>query len=126
MDMCKCKCYYDAEWVCQDDNVVCMAKRGVAASVVGDLVCETRGTKKPSCAQTPMPTTRGSFPTEQCLTTWGTTVAPEVTTTEEPTEVTTTEEPVNDEVEEDEEQGQTTLVMESFSMAAALTLVALH
>jgi hypothetical protein len=126
MDMCKCKCYYDAEWVCQDDNVVCMAKRGVAASVVGDLVCETRGTKKPSCAQTPMPTTRGSFPTEQCLTTWGTTVAPEVTTTEEPTEVTTTKEPVDDEVEEDEEQGQTTLVMESFSMAAALTLVALH
>jgi hypothetical protein len=128
MDMCKCKCYYDAQWVCQDDNVVCMATRHVEASVVGDMVCENRGTKKPSCDKTPMTTTRGSFPTEQCLAQWATTEAPKETTTDEPTteEPTTTEEPAEDDDEDDEKDGSEIVLQESFSMAAALTLVALH
>jgi hypothetical protein len=108
MDMCKCKCYYDAEWVCKDDSVVCMAKRGVEASVVGDLVCETRGTPKPTVEQMensrqageciPMKTTRGGYPTAQCMDIWATTVAPEEPSQEpeEPSQEPSTEEEVED------------------------------
>jgi hypothetical protein len=111
MDPCQCKCYYDAQWVCTDSSeqlVECQAKRGVLeAVVVGDLVCENRGTPKPACGATPKPTTRGSFPTQQCLEQWVTTAMPEEVeeepTTAEPVEETvTTEEPAEEEEETEE------------------------
>jgi hypothetical protein len=134
MDMCKCKCYYDAKWMCQDDKVVCMAVKGIETKTVGDLVCANRGTPKPSCEQTPLRTTRGSYPTAQCLETWATTTtAPPVpTTTDEPVVVTETpvvEDPTETPAEGEakaEEQTELVIVMDSFSMAAALALVAMH
>jgi hypothetical protein len=49
MDECSCPCYYDAYWACAADGVVCMATRSGQSepAVVGDLVCQTRGTPKP-------------------------------------------------------------------------------
>jgi len=53
MDECSCPCYYDAYWTCAEDTVVCMATRTgqEGPSVVGDLICENRGTPKPVFTQ---------------------------------------------------------------------------
>jgi hypothetical protein len=105
-DMCKCKCYYNAVWTCSNGEVVCQATKGIETMIVGDLLCENRGTEKPTFEELseqrqagecePLPTTRGQFPVEQCLTQWATTTteAPE-TTTEVPAEETTVA-PVNE------------------------------
>jgi hypothetical protein len=132
MDACKCKCYYDAKWECQGGSVVCMASRGIEPpAVVGDLVCETRGTPKPTLEQMkdnqrqagecePLPTTRGWYPTKQCLTQWA-------TDAEEP-EV---EEPEVEEVEEVEgttvapavEETQDLTIEVDASFAAAVSVL---
>jgi hypothetical protein len=104
MDVCKCKCYYDAVWACHKGEVVCKATKGVETKIMGDLLCESRGTPKPrfedistSVRQAgecePVPTTRGDYPLRQCLTQWATTT----TTTPEP------------EPEQEQEQEQTTV-----------------
>merc|ERR1719390_269313 len=81
MDQCACKCFHDAQWACDGNAVVCKAKFGAGElKTVGDKVCETRGAVKPAStaelrvASTCEPNTqmRGSAPTEQCLTQWGT------------------------------------------------------
>jgi hypothetical protein len=88
VDMCSCKCYYDAQWACHKGEVVCKATKGVETMIVGDLLCESRGTPKPAfevmssnvrqagqCE--PVPTTRGEYPIDQCLDQWATTTTPE-------------------------------------------------
>jgi hypothetical protein len=88
MDICKCKCYYDAAWACHKGKVVCQATKGVETRMVGDRLCESRGTPKPrfedlstSVRQAgecePVPTTRGDYPLHQCLTQWATTTTPQ-------------------------------------------------
>jgi len=73
-----CRCYYDAHWACENDAVVCKATMaGGEAQIVGDLVCITRGTPKPTwdpIAQTrtagqcdPLEVEQTRRPTEQCL-----------------------------------------------------------
>jgi hypothetical protein len=44
-DLCHCKCYYDAAWTCHEGEVVCQASKGIEAMIVGDLLCENRGTR---------------------------------------------------------------------------------
>jgi hypothetical protein len=106
LDPCECKCYYDAAWVCSNGEVVCQATKGIETMIVGDLLCENRGTPKPSfealsnqrqageCER--RPTTRGQFPIKQCLTQWATTTTdkpePEVEV-EESTVAPTKEQP---------------------------------
>lgn len=73
-----CRCYYDAHWACENDVVVCKATMaGGEAQTVGDLVCITRGTPKPTWDLTAQTRTAGQCdpleveqtrrPTEQCL-----------------------------------------------------------
>lgn len=93
LDTCKCKCYYDVEWDCNDGEVVCKASKGVENMIVGDLLCENRGTPKPTVEAmeatrqagecVPMKTTRGEYPAAECLVRWATTPEPE--TSAEPT-----------------------------------------
>merc|ERR1719321_428358 len=74
---CSCRCYHSTQWTCEGDRVVCKASlRGGALQTVGDLVCETRGTPKPTWDATPerlatecavLATLRDDKPTEQCL-----------------------------------------------------------
>jgi hypothetical protein len=98
VDPCQCKCYYDAAWTCIDGEVgseknrtnatrtkmskkvVCQATKGIETMIVGDLLCENRGTPKPTFEEMSnqhqvgecqrLPTTRGQFPIQQCLTQW--------------------------------------------------------
>jgi hypothetical protein len=105
LDECACKCYYEAQWTCEGDAVVCKAKFGAGdLETVGDKVCETRGAPKPAStaelriASTCEPVTemRGSAPTAQCLAQWGTpepteeapTQAAATTATDAPTSAT--------------------------------------
>jgi len=77
-DECSCRCFYDAYWTCEADKIVCKAKiQGGDEQTVGDLVCSTRGTPKPTwdltaveraadvCA--PLSVQREMRPAEQCL-----------------------------------------------------------
>ena len=62
---------------CEDGKVVCKASlRDGNLETVGDLVCETRGTSKPTWDASPermaaectvLPTLRDDKPTEQCM-----------------------------------------------------------
>merc|ERR1719201_3108806 len=101
MDQCSCKCFHEAQWACDGDAVVCKAKFGAGdLKTVGDKVCETRGAVKPAStaelrvASTCEPNTqmRGSAPTEQCLTQWGTPAPTEKATAAPATTVTPVEE----------------------------------
>jgi len=101
MDQCSCKCFHEAQWTCDGDAVVCKAKFGAGElKTVGDMVCETRGAVKPAStaelrvASTCEPNTqmRGSAPTEQCLTQWGTPAPTEKATAAPATTVTPVEE----------------------------------
>jgi hypothetical protein len=124
LDMCKCKCYYNAAWTCSNGEVVCQATKGIETMIVGDLLCENRGTEKPTFEQLseqrqagecePLPTTRGQFPVEQCLTQWAT------TTTEEP--LKTTEAPAEEAtVAPAEQEPQISLeVTASFAVVASM------
>jgi len=73
-----CRCFYDAHWACENNEVVCKATMaGGEAQTVGDLVCITRGTPKPKWDPTAQTRTAGQcdplnveqtrLPTEQCL-----------------------------------------------------------
>jgi hypothetical protein len=73
-----CRCFYDAHWACENNEVVCKATMaGGEAQTVGDLVCITRGTPKPAWNPTAQTRTAGQCdplsveqtraPTEQCL-----------------------------------------------------------
>jgi hypothetical protein len=76
-DACSCPCYHDTQWACEDSKVVCKASlRDGGLETVGDLVCETRGTPKPTWDATParlaaecavLPTLRDDTPTEECM-----------------------------------------------------------
>lgn len=69
VDQCACQCYYSVAWSCQDGAVVCVATKGVEQMVVGDLVCSSRGTSKPSvCEETPV--AYGDYPVNACVTQW--------------------------------------------------------
>merc|ERR1719421_1892878 len=125
MDQCTCKCFHEAQWTCEGEEVVCKAKFGAGElQTVGDKVCETRGAPKPESAAElrtssecePMTEMRGSAPTEQCLAQWGTpepTDAP--TTTQAPA---TTQAPTVVEVAEPVAQA-------SFATAIAFAALAL-
>jgi hypothetical protein len=77
MDECSCKCYFEAEWQCDSSQtVVCSVRESgkLARQTVGDYVCSSRGTEKPTyeeLTQTgvckPLATERGSAPAQQCL-----------------------------------------------------------
>jgi len=72
-----CSCYYDAKWDCTEEGAVCKAKLpGAGEVLVGDLVCEMRGTPKPETPAvtesvkavcTPTAVKRGDRPSETCL-----------------------------------------------------------
>jgi len=75
---CNCRCYHDAFWTCENNAVVCKATMsGGEEQTVGDLVCITRGTPKPSWDPTAQTRTAGQCepleveqtrrPTEQCM-----------------------------------------------------------
>merc|ERR1719271_831478 len=74
---CACAgCYHDAHWACgAEGGVVCRATRYGQEAVVGALVCETRGSKKPARADfefeggecVKQPTARGNAPPPQCV-----------------------------------------------------------
>jgi len=129
MDQCACKCFHEAQWTCDGDKVVCMAKYGAGElQIVGDKVCETRGAPKPESAAVlrtssecePMTEMRGSAPTDVCLAQWGT---PEPTdapapATEAPVE--TTEEEAVQEVE------AAPIEIASFATTFALAAFALY
>jgi hypothetical protein len=75
MDECGCKCYFEAEWQCVGSTVVCSVRESdsLARRVVGDGVCTSRGTEKPTLEDLtrsgvckPLPTERGSAPPAQC------------------------------------------------------------
>merc|ERR1719182_68690 len=81
LDECKCKCFYEAQWTCEANSVVCKAKFGAGElKTVGDKVCETRGAPKPASTAElrvaskcePLTEMRGSAPTDVCLAQWGT------------------------------------------------------
>jgi hypothetical protein len=132
VDPCQCKCYYAAEWSCSNGEVVCQATKGIETMIVGDLLCENRGTLKPTFEEMsnqrqagecePLPTTRGEYPIEQCLTQWASPAPPRTrptgSITEEPEALT--EEPENT-VAPVQEQ----LTLEVSFAAAASVLVAL-
>jgi hypothetical protein len=66
---CSCSCLYDAHWDCVDGAVVCKATHTtkLEPEIVGDLVCSTRGTKKPETCIRQL-TARGTYPEQQCMT----------------------------------------------------------
>jgi len=66
---CSCSCLYDAQWDCVDGAVVCKATHTtkLEPEIVGDLVCSTRGTKKPETCIRQL-TARGTYPEQQCMT----------------------------------------------------------
>jgi hypothetical protein len=77
---CSCRCFYDAYWTCEDNTVVCKATiTGGVEQAVGDLVCATRGTPKPTWDATAverkagecerLPVLREERPTQACLAT---------------------------------------------------------
>jgi hypothetical protein len=69
IDQCACECYYSVAWSCRDGAVVCVATKGVEQMVVGDLVCSSRGTAKPSaCEETPV--AYGDYPVNDCIIQW--------------------------------------------------------
>jgi hypothetical protein len=79
-DTCACagKCFHKAEWRCYGIEIKCFAQTGRDdAKLVGDMVCDMRGTPKPEelpgCE--PLPASVGSLPADECLR-----KAPEVTT----------------------------------------------
>jgi hypothetical protein len=83
MDQCACQCYHEAQWTCEGSSVVCKARLGAAPlEPVGDKVCEMRGAPKPASTAElglriasecePMTEMRGSAPTAECLSAWGT------------------------------------------------------
>jgi hypothetical protein len=76
MDQCSCKCYFEAEWQCEDNAVVCSVRESgtLARRTVGDLVCSSRGTEKPTYEELrktgpckALPAERGSAPPRRCL-----------------------------------------------------------
>jgi len=78
-DECSCPCYYDAHWTCDGDDVVCKASMHGTVSVVGDLICTSRGTPKPAITSfeervaftcEKQPTARGAYPVQQCMDNW--------------------------------------------------------
>jgi len=127
VDPCQCQCYYSAEWICSNGEVACQATKGIETMIVGDLLCENRGTPKPTFEEMSnqrqagecesLPTTRGEYPIAQCLTQWAT------TTTEEPEVIT--EEPESTVAPSEEENQQLTLEVTASFAAAASVLVAL-
>jgi len=76
-EACSCRCYHHTQWTCEGDKVVCKASlRDGGLETVGDLVCETRGTPKPTWDASPermaaectvLATLRDDKPTEQCM-----------------------------------------------------------
>jgi sugar lactone lactonase YvrE len=75
MDECSCKCYFEAEWQCVGSDVVCSVRESgsLARRTVGDGVCTSRGTERPTFEELtktgvckPLPTERGSAPPQQC------------------------------------------------------------
>merc|ERR1719359_1568784 len=66
---CSCSCLYDAHWDCVDGAVVCKATHTtrLEPEIVGDLVCATRGTEKPTTCIRQL-TARGTYPEQQCMT----------------------------------------------------------
>ena len=72
-----CSCYYDAKWDCTEEGAVCKATLPEEGEVVvGDLVCEMRGTPKPEAPPvegsvkamcTPTAVRRGERPSAACL-----------------------------------------------------------
>jgi len=128
MDQCSCKCFHEAQWTCEGDAVVCKAKFGAGElKTVGDKVCETRGAVKPASTSAlrvastcePITEMRGSAPTAQCLTQWGT---PEPT--EKATEAPATSAPASTTVEE--EVKPVPLIEESFASAMVFAALALY
>merc|ERR1719331_2792570 len=125
MDQCACKCFHEAQWTCEGDNVVCKAKYGAGElQIVGDKVCETRGAPKPESAAVlrtssegePLTEMRGSAPTDVCLAQWGT---PEPTDAPAPaTEAPATAAPAKLE--------KVSILDESFATALALAALALY
>jgi len=137
MDPCKCKCYYNVEWVCDGAQVVCEASKGIERMRVGDLVCENRGTPKPTVESmvatrqagecVPLEVARSQYPTQQCMDMWAT-PAPEqeADPTPYPAYVAPVQEGEQGVQEEQEEQGeQQQLVLDSFAPVAAFALAAL-
>jgi hypothetical protein len=140
VEPCKCKCYYDAAWVCSNGEVVCQATQGIETKIVGDLLCKTRGTPKPTfeamsnqrqdgeCER--RPTTRGNFPIKECLKQWVTTTtdAPLTIatdkTTEEPVEEVEVESTVGPTKEESQEQSIDIQITASFAVAASMLALA--
>jgi hypothetical protein len=79
LDPCECKCLHEAQWACEGDAVVCKARYGAGElQTVGDMVCQTRGARKPTSVAElrvasqcePMTEMRGSAPTAECLAEW--------------------------------------------------------
>merc|ERR1719247_903781 len=76
-EACSCRCYHHTQWTCEDNKVVCKASlRDGGLETVGDRVCTTRGTPKPTWDANPermatectvLPTQRDDQPTEQCM-----------------------------------------------------------
>jgi hypothetical protein len=76
VDQCSCKCYFEAEWQCKGSAVTCSARESgkLARRTVGDMVCSSRGTDKPTYEELtktgvckPLETQRGSAPPRMCL-----------------------------------------------------------
>jgi hypothetical protein len=76
LDECSCKCYFEAEWQCEGSEVVCSVRESgnFARKTVGDMVCSSRGTEKPTVEELtrtgvckPLATERGSAPPQKCL-----------------------------------------------------------
>jgi hypothetical protein len=125
MDQCACKCFHEAQWGCEGDAVVCKARYGAdELKTVGDKVCETRGAPKPtstaelrvasSCA--PVTEMRGSSPTAQCLSQWGTPAPSDAPTATE----------AEAEAEAEETDARLQLLDESFATAFAYAALALY
>jgi len=128
MDQCACKCYFDAQWTCSGESVVCQAKFGAGElQTVGDKVCETRGAPKPKSAAelrvastcTPEKDMRGSAPTAECLAQWAPT-----TTLPPTTKAPATKAPASKAPEETPEP--VALIQESFATTFALAALALY
>jgi hypothetical protein len=133
-DPCACKCYHEAQWTCEGDSVVCKARYGAGElEVVGDKVCESRGSEKPESAEElrvastcePDKDMRGDSPTEECLAQWGTTT-PEPTTLAPTTLAPTTVAPTTKAAPATTTAEPEPVVEESFATTFALAALALY
>jgi len=118
LDACSCPCYYDAKWDCQGDDVVCKATMRDEETVVGDTLCSSRGTPKPTKASLVVSgtcaakgTTRGAFPAQACVDGWSATTSTTTTSTTTTTTTTTT-------IEKEED-----ITIESFAAPAVLAAI---